>query len=223
MARSSREDRIVQWLTVAATPLFVLAVIHAVKTRTVDDFIRYPLYVAVPIGVVGIAIAVAVWWQAKRPSPTVETWVGLCFAPVILYLVGAMYYAVAATLKDIYLWLQSPSLSRNEAIGVGVALTLVLGAALFYFRLRLRSVYGMTEALVGMAVAGHRVSTEIDRASSDPGFYLAVLTAGVYLVVRGFDNIHQGAKEPASDPVAARVRRWIKRVGDEGGTAAGAG
>jgi hypothetical protein len=79
--------------------------------------------------------------------------------------------------------------------------------ALFYFRLKLRSVYGFSEAAVGLVVAGHLAQ---DRALtiSNTGFYFAVLTAGVYLVVRGLDNVHQGL---TIDPIAATVLRFLKR------------
>jgi hypothetical protein len=70
--------------------------------------------------------------------------------------------------------------------------TLVIGIAFFVFRLFQRFLYGATEAIAGTAVAAHRISIEPGtNLPSETGFYFAVLTAGVYLIVRGLDNIHQ--------------------------------
>jgi hypothetical protein len=40
-------------------------------------------------------------------------------------------------------------------------------------------------------------------------FYLALLTAGVYLCVRGFDNIHPGSTKAPLDPVLVFLKARI--------------
>jgi hypothetical protein len=81
---------------------------------------------------------------------------------------------------------------KSWLIAATALITVLLGAGFFVFRLRQRFLYGATEALAGAAVAAHRVSLEPGTAlPSETGFYFAVLTAGVYLVVRGLDNMHQ--------------------------------
>lgn len=83
---------------------------------------------------------------------------------------------------------------------VAALLTAAAGALFFVFRLRLRLLYGATEALVGAAIAAQRVGSEPGEGlPSETGFYIAILTAGVYLVVRGLDNMHQAMK--SDDPV----------------------
>ena len=72
---------------------------------------------------------------------------------------------------------------------------------LFPFRLRYRCLYGVSEACVGLAVAANHAWPG---AGIGAEFYLTVLTAGVYLVVRGLDNIHQGWKAK-SDPLAETI------------------
>lgn len=96
-----------------------------------------------------------------------------------------------------------PSAWMATAAGM---LTLCLGSVFFIFRLRQRFLYGITEAAAGAAVAAHRVTLQpVLGFPSDSDFYLALLTAGVYLVVRGLDNMHQAAKN--DDPAF----RWIIR------------
>lgn len=87
--------------------------------------------------------------------------------------------------------------------------TLAVGALFFWFRLRERFLYGLSEALAGAAVAAHRLSIEPGQGvPGDRGFYFAVLTAGVYLVVRGIDNMHT-AMNSHSDPFLRWYQRWI--------------
>src|ERR1700682_1350931 len=76
-----------------------------------------------------------------------------------------------------------------------VLATAIAGAVLFAFRLHARALYGFTEAIVGLLIAGQRAAVETRWPIEDLSFDLAVLTAGVYLVVRGLDNVHQGLKK----------------------------
>jgi hypothetical protein len=105
-------------------------------------------------------------------------------------------------------WMMAQRIGGGAASLVLYGGTLAAAAALFYFRLRLRSVYGVTEAMAGLAVAGQRAPTEF--VLGDGTFYFAVLTAGVYLVVRGFDNIHQGLTKEPFDPLATWVVRRFR-------------
>ena len=82
--------------------------------------------------------------------------------------------------------------TRAWLIALAALATLVVGSLFFWFRLRQRFLYGATEAMAGAAVAAHRLSVEPGQGlPGDGGFYIAILTAGVYLVVRGLDNMHQ--------------------------------
>jgi hypothetical protein len=82
---------------------------------------------------------------------------------------------------------------RNISVAAGVVATGVTGCVLFYFRLKARCLYGCSEVLVGLLVAGARLNAEAVPGLNAP-ILVALLTAGAYLVVRGLDNIHQGIK-----------------------------
>jgi hypothetical protein len=137
----------------------------------------------------------------------------LLMAPVVtlpLSPVGTLFYGVAAAIGDLFFLLAAQLSDRERSAAFAVAVTGVLGALFFFFRVKFRFLYGMTEAVVGLTVAGHRVG--FDSASPDGGgaaLFLAVLTAGVYLVVRGLDNAHQAfacKSDPALNWVLAR--KW---------------
>lgn len=105
---------------------------------------------------------------------------------------GGFFYGIAAAVTDILQWiaLQLSDIGRSAALAVVV--TALLGSTFFAFRLKFRFIYGVTEAMVGLAVAAHRVGfTNTSESSGSAALYLAVLTAGIYLVVRGLDNMHQ--------------------------------
>jgi hypothetical protein len=204
-ARKHRDN--VPWpLTVAAIVLTPWAYVHAILNRTLDDFIRYSSYIAVPLAVVTVVVLVTLWWRDRFRRLSAEEWSILPFTLFVVLLAGVTYYVLAVGLKDAYLWFRAPWESRNLALVVGIVSTALLGGGLFYFRFRVRSLYGVTEALVGLAVAGHRIAADYATALSQSSFYLAVLTAGVYLVVRGLDNVQQGFVQ--RDPAAVFLLRW---------------
>jgi hypothetical protein len=192
--------------------LAIWAVIHSILNRTLSDFVRYSLYIAVPIASIGLIVLIVEWARTGFPKPQLGELAGLPGAAVVILLIGGFYYGVFAGVRDAYIWIRSPWAPRTVALIVGVSITLLLALALFYFRLRVRSVYGFSEAVVGLAVAGGRIAADYDKALYDTGFYLAMLTASVYLVVRGFDNIYQGLSASPPDPVATAIKYRLMRV-----------
>ena len=95
--------------------------------------------------------------------------------------------------------------------GLSAAAVLALGLALFAIRRRYRSTYGAVEVVIGVVVA---LTQTVDVLNSgraiDGHFVLAMLTAGVYLVVRGLDNVDQGLEKTPSDPTA-RAMLWMAK------------
>jgi hypothetical protein len=145
------------------------------------------------------------WFERLAIIPAV----GLLAAPL-----GFACYSFAVVILDLFQWLVS-HLSRLSTEGrsaaAAMAATVVAGGLFFLFRLRYRFTYGITEAIVGVAVAGHRVASDPALlAAENAELYLAILTAGVYLVVRGLDNVHQAWKA-GTDPTVAWVRQRVHR------------
>lgn len=123
---------------------------------------------------------------------------------------GFCYYTVGAAIRNLYLYLVSPDSGQVPTVLATTACTLAAGTILFVFRLKKRLLYGITEVMVGIAVASYRVTSNVNNGYLHPEFYLAVLTAGVYLVVRGMDNVHQALK--SSEAGAAKSRPQIEDV-----------
>lgn len=181
------------------------------RTRSLDDFIKYGLYIVSAILIILFIIFLVSIIRSGLPKLTSGDVVLLLFAIIIvLPIIGISYYSTFASIKDLYLWILSPSLSNSGAMFLTALLTFMVGLSLFYFRLRARAIYGVTEAAIGLVVAAHRVATE-DVEITSTSFYLAILTASVYLVVRGLDNVHQGLIKDPVDPYGTKLFNILKR------------
>ncbi len=83
-----------------------------------------------------------------------------------------------------------------------VLLALVGGAALFGFRSRRRLAYGIVEICFGLfAVAKQASPTNYD------ALFLIQVAAGLYIIVRGFDNVEKSISGTRIDPVWRRIFR----------------
>ena len=185
---------------------FLIAITYSAFNRTVDDYVAHSMQIALIMGVAAL-LNIAYTWikirQLKPPFPIGTALVSL----IAIAIISPAYYSIAVAIKDIYIFLLSPESGRTPTVFITVIMTLGLGVGLFVFRLKARTYYGLTEIMVGVTVAVYRVTaTPNDGLISNADLYLAVLTAGIYLVVRGLDNMHQGLNnEP--DSFLSRVIR----------------
>jgi len=125
-----------------------------------------------------------------------------------------MFTILVAGLRGFYAvllrWLAQPNFQGVFVIVLVSTIILVVGLTLFYIRLRFRFCYGLSELCAGVAVAGYKVSSEIHRISEiSVGWSLAILTAGIYLVVRGLDNMHQGVTKEPLDAIVIWLAQYI--------------
>ena len=206
------------------TPVFILfevlilwAIYHAAVTRSIDDYLLYG-------GIYGIPASLflgKLWLTEWRKSSRLSIWMKLFLLSNLVpgtFVFGALYYSLGASAYDLVKWFIH--LWNNSYVGPYLAGTAVLlvGIGLFWFRTRCRGVYGLTEVIVGIFVASYKYveasagSHPID--ASDPNLLLALLTAGVYLVVRGLDNIQQGLTSTPGDPVLNPLVTWYKTLGE---------
>ncbi len=197
--------------------LYTIPVAYGISARTLDDYVKYALTIAV------ISFLLVVSWlystrfrlafeQGRPLSPVAPKHLLIFMAGNVglSLLMGVVFYSAAASAVDLFDWFLNlnPTANRNQFIGFVGAGVLALGGVFFWGRLRARFTYGLVEASMGVVFAVHRFSAEQQVGfPSNAGFYLAMLTAGVYLVVRGFDNMHQGWKE-GKDPLAYMLLRF---------------
>ncbi|MCY0989463.1 PIN domain-containing protein [Nannocystis sp. ILAH1] len=103
------------------------------------------------------------------------------------YVVGAFILGILVTSTIVAIWYFRDFVARTFPLW-GLALgTAVLGGLLFWFRSRYRLAYGIAEVLFGLLA-----TTQLtDSLGYNPAFFLQ-LAAGVYIVVRGLDNVGKG-------------------------------
>jgi hypothetical protein len=131
----------------------------------------------------------------------------------LIVLLGPIYYSIGVVIRDLFSFIKTSQLSGKWLISTTVFGILLFGLLLFYFRLYFRCVYGLTETVIGVFIAVDKVTNQNFTESTDSTFYLAILTASLYLIVRGFDNIHQGFTKEPLDPVAQKFHRLFRPVG----------
>lgn len=137
-----------------------------------------------------------------RPRPRV--WAAFSDLMVFLILTGVALFLVlpaARVLSTFARWIsEAPPVLAGSAV-------LVMGLVLFGIRYKWRALYGLGEVIVGVAVGTSKLTAvypfplHADWKAVD--IALGVLCAGVYLVVRGLDNIHVGCTKEPRDPWAA--------------------
>lgn len=192
-----------------------LATGYSIATRTPEDFLAYPL-----IGAGWLYAVIAAWMflnfsrkppKARSNQLSAQRWfLYIVAAPAISVVVALIYYGVGVALKDFYLWAIRPANRLHTALFVLGFAAIAVGAVLFMFRLRLRFAYGFTESVVGLVVAVSKLSEDLSaKAALSANTYIVVLTAGVYLMVRGFDNMHTGLTKDPVDPFIKWLRAWL--------------
>lgn len=205
------------------TPLFIFlvavilwAIYNAATTRTADEYLRYGWIFGIPISL----LLGKLWFTDWRKSKRMGVWMNLfllCSLVPGTVVFGTFYYSLAASAYDFVKWLiQQQNLSYTGPLLVSTAVFLI-GLGLFWFRGRYRATYGLTEVLVGISVASYKyveaAAGSHSATPTDPNFLIALLTAGVYLVVRGLDNLQQGLSAAPRDPVFNSLVTWYKTLG----------
>jgi glucan phosphoethanolaminetransferase (alkaline phosphatase superfamily) len=196
--------------------LYVSLMAYALFTRTVADIEAYALPAFVTL-VACYQIAGLLLQLSTRRLPDLWDIVYWAFGTTI-FIAGyvLVIYGVVAIAVDVWIWLQAfwaeldPLANQTQFTVVTGLMTVTAGSLFFRFRLKQRFLYGLTEACVGVIVGMHRVTLEQwSGVPKSTGFYLALLTAGIYLVVRGLDNMHQAQRD--GDLTLQRFARLVLR------------
>lgn len=180
--------------------LTVVSTIYAGATRHWSDFLAYVPLCASP-AFFGMTLLIAK--RLLKGERSLNPLLGSLIILLICMFVGLFYYGLIVAAKDVFRW-SDPRLTTplSRAIFFGIA-ALLVGGGLFFFRSFARSVYGLHEAAVGVAIASYNAYRATGQPSTwDSGVYIALISAGAYLVVRGFDNIQQGIVKEPYDPFA---------------------
>jgi hypothetical protein len=190
-----------------------IAVVYAAMNRTTLEFTSGWGTVAVVLGALLVPLVWADWRTEDRRGKaelTIVMLIGVSVASVV-------YYSAGVLLKDFWLWARNlPSDTTARLVGSRAIIALGIlgvGSLLFWLRLRVRAIYGATEVVVAIVIALAQTRQQpLSSFAANPELGLALLTASVYLVVRGLDNIHQGLYKTPVDRVALGFIRLLRRM-----------
>lgn len=177
---------------------------YSIATRTLDDYVTYVTGLTAfwQLFLSYLSMRLAHLERREIRAPDFKMFVYFLIRAVPF---AVITYAIGVCLKDLYIWLAA---TQYTVIVVGA--TLVIGFYLFAFRRDLRFLYGVSEVLVGLLVSAYRYAPQTSLWQFD--VFLPFLTAGVYLVVRGFDNIHQGLNSDPIDPFVGWLTTYRKSI-----------
>lgn len=197
--------------------VLVWSIYHAATTRTTDDYLLYGGILGIPV----LLLLGKLWLTEWRQSKQVSFWKKLFLLGNLIpgaLVFGALYYSLAASAYDFVKWLIQQWDQPYTGPFLVSAAVLLAGMGLYWFRVRFRAVYGLTEVLVGISVASYKYIEASKGAhptvSANPSLLIALLTAGVYLVVRGLDNMQQGMISVPGDPILKLLASWYKAIGE---------
>jgi hypothetical protein len=189
-----------------------LAISYAIYARKQHDFLLYGGAIAGFLDLIMILwlplqayrIAIETGRPVYRP-PLKNLFIYAFCVFAVSILLGLIYYSLAVLFIDAWSNIRNWEAllsQRPFAIALGALTVFTVGLVFFWFRLRARFIYGISEILAGVAFAVYRLAHEVVTAlPSDKTFYFALLTASVYLIVRGLDNMHHAWKDQ-KDPIA---------------------
>lgn len=105
-------------------------------------------------------------------------------------------------------WLiyELPRSSPGARYAIAIVIVPAISIALFIIRKYLRVFYGSFEAFSGFLIVTYKSIFENNSQLTEPNFIIAMLTAGVYLMVRGFDNIDVGLKDRRKQKEEKKLR-----------------
>lgn len=157
-----------------------------------------------------LVVGIELYKSVRTGNKFQPKWLNVALFPVAALMVSLPVAGALATFSAgttmLYGWARAPQTSELLVLWLCVPATMLVGGAAFFVRLRLRCFYGISEVGVGLFVAWFQVRGGGSGSLLSGTFLLAFITAAVYLVVRGLDNVHQGWKAEPPDPFAAFMK-----------------
>ena len=171
--------------------IFLTAPVYAFYSRGVSALKYVTISAVILFGIQAVQIRVS---RRVAISPLMKDSQGIAYATAAItsFFISTIIYGLGAALLDGFEKLPvTPSFWTLAGIG---AVTLVIGLFCFWVRGTNRVLWGVTEVGVGVGLPVYRAG-EMTLESLNADFAIFALTAGVYLIVRGLDNMSQGRKE----------------------------
>ncbi len=212
MSKSKEDEKWEKIGAIVGSALLLTSYIYTFNNRKPIEWFGFGLFIGFFVFIILLCFYVYDLFKNGFKKPTFKTIIVGVLFPITCLTAGMSYYSIGVSLKDSFLWLVSVSHTIQGTIIYIILLCLILGISLFYFRLKRRVTFGFIETLTGLLIAGYKAYSDFDKGMQNTDFYLAILTASIFLVVRGADNMHQGWNAEKKDPFAMWVYRKLFRA-----------
>lgn len=183
-----------------------LSILYTFLNRRVEIIFKGAVYVSITILLIMFFTLLIIYLSDRSIKFRTENF----FSSLgIILLLGLTFYSFGTILEDLsnYKNLEFLNFHRNWLIPLAATSIFVCGLILFYFRFYIKSIYGLMEVIVGIFIGTAKISENFYKVDT-PDFYLIILTASLYLIVRGLDNLYHGLIKDSNDLIAKKL---IKR------------
>ncbi|MDH4450784.1 MAG: hypothetical protein QE265_09360 [Rhodoferax sp.] len=198
-------DRILAYLALVALVAVAVAITaYSFLTRTLSEFLLAIPTLLAFYAIFALKLVIDKRVETSALTPSKFNYFGFGY---VFVLFGAAFvtFGLYTTVRDgIYY------LTKLDSVYLVAISALLVGIALFFIRLHVRFWYGAVEVAVGVFVAISVYQSNAGKPATS--LLLGVLTAGVYLIVRGLDNVHQGwATDKLNKLIGDRLNRQAKK------------
>lgn len=180
--------------------LIIASLIHTATTRHIYEYLslfKYilPMCVIVFFNSYQCEIEVDKEGKTTRYYPTTEeVALSTVFGFILLTVISVVILSIYSAAIDCIAWISTPIFSDYHISLITCIAVMFFAYSLFLFRTYKRTLFGLTEIIIGLIISVNHAINISHSTQADMSMVLAILTAGIYLVVRGMDNMYEGAK-----------------------------
>ena len=181
-------------------PLILVALFYTILHRTPNEYFEESFPIAAFLAIISYGFFAMRWSFFGQPKFRIHLFLLLAlYLPLAIIAATAVYYGIWVAFQDGYVWVERQSPPRELFVVFIVVVVVGLGYALFLFRLHVRFFFGLTEAVTGLVIALRNIPENADPVLWSSQIFIVIFTAGIFLIVRGFDNMYTGLKPESRD------------------------
>lgn len=178
--------------TLLTVCLLLSSVAYMASSRTFEEFLSATLPMVIFLNLSILAFFGMRWGIFGRPKINAHIILLPLYTTILSYIQSIIFYSAWIAVCDSYLLIHRLSPPRLLYVVLVGVLILLIGASLFFTRLKARFFFGLGEALLGFLIGISKIPVSADPITWNTDVVFVIMTASIFLIVRGFDNMHAG-------------------------------